>query len=94
MWRQGDLLFIPVTEIKGKKQKNNVIAYGEMTGHSHTLADGEVFSHKGDKFLVLDKASEIVHEEHKPIALEPGKYQVLKQREYKPAKKRAVAVVD
>jgi hypothetical protein len=41
MARQGDVLFIRVAKLpKGdrKKRENGVVAYGEVTGHSHQLA--------------------------------------------------------
>jgi hypothetical protein len=34
--------------------------------------------------------SQIVHEEHAPIALEPGYWQVIRQREYSPEEIRWV----
>lgn len=94
--RQGDLFFVPVKpeEVKGRKQKNNVIALGELTGHSHELVEGEVLQDKGTKFLVLSKASKVVHQEHNPVALEKGTYKVTRQREYKPTKLRPVKVID
>ena len=97
MWRQGDLLFTPVKRVKGKLQKNNIIAYGEMTGHTHQLTEGRVYndSKKKEKYVeIVGRPTPIIHEEHKPIVLEPGKYKVTRQREYKPAKRRAQAVVD
>jgi hypothetical protein len=38
--RQGDIFFIPVTELpRGIKRgrKDNIIAYGEITGHGHQV---------------------------------------------------------
>lgn len=95
MWRQGDLLIEEVGKIEGKLQKDNVIALGEMTGHSHKLEKGKVYKgKKGEKFLNLPKKSKIVHQEHKALNLKKGKYKVTRQKQYKPKKKKAVRVQD
>lgn len=95
-YRQGDLLFVAVGSVnpKAKKQKDNIIALGEVTGHTHSLEEGEVLKAGSLKYLALAKASKVVHQEHNPIELPKGNYQVLRQREYKPAKRKAVMVVD
>ena len=93
-YRQGDLLIRPVKEIKGRKQKNNIVALGEATGHSHTLLKGDVYRSNGKKFLVPQELSKLVHDEHKPIDLPTGKYEVTRQKEYKPAKVKASPIAD
>jgi hypothetical protein len=65
-----------------------VLAYGEVTGHSHRVQEpraAEMWEHGGSLFLrvVADQAT-IVHEEHKPIVLARGVYRVWMQREYTP----------
>lgn len=96
MRRQGDLLFIPIEKLprKLKKQKDNTIALGEVTGHSHVLEEGSVFKADGEKYLEVPKDSKVVHQEHGPVSLPAGNYLVRRQREYKPAKRRAQTVVD
>ena len=98
MWRQGDLLFIKVNKIYGKKQKDKVIALGELTGHSHELTYGDVYQVGGKKkYLSLGKDDVVKHQEHNPIELPAGNYEVIRQREYKPVnRKRATTrtVVD
>ena len=55
MYRQGDVLLIPVDEvpidaIKQKKQKLTVLAYGEKTGHMHAINAGCVQEYRlGEK---------------------------------------------
>lgn len=86
MKRQGDILFIPVTEIPSYEERqivaNRVIALGESTGHSHTLEEGLVIQKWNEMYLVLDKDSRVVHQEHNPIELPAGYYLVRRQREY------------
>ena len=91
--RQGDILFIKLDKLpKGlKEQESKILVYGEATGHAHRLQEGSVFTNKdGLLYLVLSKASKIVHEEHKPIKLEKGLWGVVRQREYHPEEIRTV----
>lgn len=72
-----------------------VLAYGEVTGHSHALSsqDAKLYEVKGwvDRLLVVAKATALMHEEHGPIELAPGAYKVRIQREYHPDAIRQVA---
>ena len=103
LYRQGDVLFTAIPALpKGKKKKrvDGAVAYGEATGHSHRLAvedqavaevleigDG-LFVHVLDKGISL--SATFVHEEHGPITLPAGNYQVTIQREYSPEAIRTV----
>jgi len=55
MYRQGDVLLIPVSEIpadlKSSKPKKVILAYGEVSGHHHRFENGNVISFykEGDK---------------------------------------------
>jgi hypothetical protein len=88
---------------KRTKRKNGTVAYGELTGHSHTLAVedrdlaevlqiGEgLFVHVSKSGIAIKKhGATFVHEEHKPVTLPPGNYRVVIQREYTPEKIRPV----
>lgn len=96
--RQGDILFIRVDNMPAdlKKANDNIIAHGEVTGHSHQVAatDGVAVleNEKGDKFVSAEKDWEIVHDEHGPITLEKGIWEARRQREYTP--EAIVRVVD
>ena len=71
-----------------------ILAYGEVTGHAHGLSQraarlfrrpdsmGEEW--RDDALLVISQPTALAHEEHAPIALEPGNYLVRRQREYTP----------
>lgn len=81
-----------------------ILAYGEVTGHAHqidvpanaALLDMPNPRSKSDidktlTFLRVDRLSQLVHEEHSAVTLEPGLYQVIHQREYAPEAIRNVA---
>lgn len=93
--RQGDLLFIPQQEVaehvldyaKTAARKNGVIAEGEATGHHHRLAtveDAQVYRVSDGAYVkVGPNGVSIVHEEHRPVRLEPNTtYKVNRAREF------------
>lgn len=104
--RQGDVMIRAVAAIPSNAQdvtpQNDriVLAHGEVTGHAHAIAFGEArefsFAAAGAavrRFLsVVAKAGATVrHEEHAPIPLPPGTYEIIQQREYAPEGLRNVA---
>lgn len=97
MWRHGDVLIAAVKSIpeEARKKPNCILAYGELTGHSHRIekfGDAELLEHRGQLYLrVLAKSARVVHEEHKPITLPQGLYRVWQQREYTPGEIRRIA---
>ena len=100
MWRQGDVLIRRVHSIpKDAKQvpRENgrvVLAHGEVTGHAHAIAEpaAALWETKGGKhYLRIDGPATVRHEEHTAIALKPGTYEVVRQREYLPESIRNVA---
>jgi hypothetical protein len=98
MYRQGDVLVIAVpsapTTAKVVERNKLTLALGEATGHSHTVLckDGELLEDTStlERWMVLPSESEIVHQEHDAIALPPGTYKVVRQREYSPEEIRNV----
>jgi len=87
MKRQGDLLFIKIDTVPEYQQEqitnDNVILFGEVTGHAHRLEKGIVIKKWRDEiYLILTEPSRVVHEEHAPIDLDTGTYSVIRQREY------------
>lgn len=103
LFRQGDVLIRRVRslpkEAKDITPKGRIVlAYGEVTGHAHAIADGEVreFSmadaaNVTRRFLNVVKEATVRHEEHAPIPLPPGVYEIVQQREYTPEAIRNVA---
>lgn len=97
LFRQGDVLFKRIATVPAgerKKRENGVIAYGEVTGHSHALAaldQGEVLEiGEGLYVHVGEEGVRIEHQEHGPIDLPAGDYEITIQREYSPEEIRSV----
>jgi hypothetical protein len=98
LYRQGDVLIRRISSLPTQKaalRANGILAYGEITGHAHKIEDlarAEVLEVGEGLFLrVGDEGVRIVHEEHAPINLPAGNYEVEIQREYTPAEIRNVA---
>ena len=104
IFRQGDVLIERVSKIPaGAKVRPRdhgrvILAYGEVTGHAHAIADTIekptctlLDLPNGLAFLQVDALSRLVHEEHGTVELAPGHYQVTRQREYTPEEIRNVA---
>lgn len=97
--RQGDVLLISTDSIPAeakpvpRDQGRVVLAYGEVTGHAHALMDREVELLATDalRYLRVDRLSQLQHEEHSALMVEPGTYEVRIQREYSPEAIRNVA---
>lgn len=92
--RQGDVYLKLVKSLpKGlTKKKDNILVYGETSGHAHRLNTTVLSVFEGDDgmFVELDKPTDLVHEEHNTINVKPGVYKVVRQREYSPAENRRV----
>lgn len=86
--QQGDVLIrklsaMPQGEAKSIGRKRLVLAHGE-SGHSHVIEDDEAeLIQIGERMLLkLTKPATVVHEEHKPITLSPGIWEVGRVREF------------
>jgi hypothetical protein len=93
------------TSLIARENGRVILAHGEATGHSHAILDErvELVAPDGSAFVSVDEAAELyllvhgsdpvdlVHDEHDPIAIEPGEYRVVRQREYTPEQTRFVA---
>lgn len=92
MIRQGDVALVAVETIPtdALAQPRDdlgrvVLAYGEATGHAHALHEpGVTLLHAANAavFLRVLEPSSLVHEEHDHIAVAPGLYRVVRQREW------------
>src|SRR5579862_2055581 len=88
MHRQGDILLTAIDSLPEglTLQPDNVIVRGEATGHAHQLQEGRVWGDaQGNLFLEVLIPTQVVHQEHQPIALQAGCYRVTRQREYFPS---------
>ena len=95
MYRQGDLLFVRVPSLPSEvKPASKVLALGETTGHRHQATGQlEVFKDPSGR-VFLTGSGQIVHEEHKPIALPEGFWELRRQREYVPGTRTVRVVAD
>ena len=99
MYRQGDVMIRLVEEIPtGAKERKavkgrHVLAEGEATGHAHVIRSKGVHAFDFDSrgYLRVERSAVVEHEEHSAITLEPGIYEVIRQREYSPEAIRNVA---
>lgn len=98
--QQGDVLLRKLNDLpKGKPtviaRKRLVLAHGE-SGHSHVVDDDEAeLIQIGERMLLkLTKAATVVHEEHKPIRLAPGIWEIGRVREYDWFQKMERQVID
>jgi hypothetical protein len=90
--RQGDVMIRSIRAIPNgerKVRKDGALAYGEVTGHSHKVADlagAEVFDCGTGLYVTVtaEGGISIVHEEHGTVALPKGDYEITIQREYTP----------
>lgn len=103
--RQGDVMIqgidaIPAGALPVKAEGRVVLAYGEVTGHAHAFYGGRATLYRDDglgrTFLRVEsgpagEGEELKHEEHSTIAVPPGDYEVVRQREYSPEEIRQVA---
>lgn len=96
LYRHGDVLVRRVSEIpaEAKKRPHLTLAEGEITGHSHRVAEAasaSLFELRGERFLLVHgEQATLIHEEHGPITLSRGCYRVWQQREYSPQEIRIV----
>lgn len=94
-FRQGDVELIKANMPKAELRRivdsprGPVLAHGELTGHAHRLPAGcaelfEALEADGPRLLHVTKPCALEHEEHPPIALDPGWYYVGQKRQYEP----------
>lgn len=80
-----------------------ILAHGEATGHHHSIDMRDADWWKApneapgkdqlaqEQFINVKRPTQLEHQEHAPISLQPGKYRVTRQREYSPEAIRNVA---
>jgi hypothetical protein len=100
-YRQGDVLLCAIDAIPSSakpvpsEDDRVVVALGELTGHAHAFAacNAQMLRDKGSQryFLVIgEKGARRCHEEHDPILVPAGNYELRRQREYAPRMPRLV----
>ena len=61
------------------------LALGEVTGHSHRFENAVKHRNGSDGLacaLLLERPEVLVHEEHDPVTIGEGEFEVVLQREY------------
>lgn len=103
MYRQGDVIIVKLDEVPKLGDKVSldngrvVLAYGEVTGHSHAIQgnEAELFQIMDSPHAMLKvkrgKTAYLRHEEHATIELKAGNYEIRRQREYTPGAVKYVA---
>jgi hypothetical protein len=93
--RQGDVCLIRIEKLPAgcvevlPEGDRVVLAYGEVTGHSHAVygvtkeaPNVRLWSAGAERFLQVLTRSDLQHEEHSTVVLEPGIYQLPGQYEF------------
>ena len=83
-YRQGDLYFIScgIIPVKAKEVKTGVILHSDTTTHEHKLIGGKLYKLNDTQYARVSKSAKVTHDEHKPIALGKGVWEIRRQKEY------------
>lgn len=86
-YRHGDVVLHPTDKTEGTGQKHDgsfTLATGEATGHSHQILcepkSMQVLK-KGRNFVELQQEAELIHQQHKALKIQKGKYVQVQERE-------------
>lgn len=101
---QGDVSIHEYSgKIEGEKVKHNgslTLAFGEATGHHHTITVPKIDDMEAVKLadggwlLTLKAEGTLRHQEHKPIIIPAGTYRIGHEREFDWFQKVARKVID
>jgi hypothetical protein len=88
--QHGDVLIKKVNKLpenclrRERRGGRVIVAAGETTGHAHTILDKGcvLWELKGELYLEATDPVTITHEEHRPLAIPPGIYQIGTVKEY------------
>ena len=87
-YRHGDVQLTHIEELPVDAKSMGArkeLAYGEVTGHAHTIDIGELFEDQdGALYLKVDELAHLTHQEHEAKPVEPGVYRVTIKRQYAP----------
>ena len=85
-YRQGDVGLYQVKSIPKafKKEKGNILALGETSGHMHQFIKGkwQFYTDGIKRYVEVLQPSIINHEEHNQIIIPIGEYEQISEREY------------
>ena len=82
IYRQGDVI---LRELESPQNfsgaTTKIVEMTGETGHKHSIL-GQVLEQGNRTLIQLDEPSQIVHEEHKPISIPKGQYEIYRVREF------------
>lgn len=88
-YQQGDVILrritkIPTTAVLKQHGGKIILAHGEVTGHHHAVedADAELIAEGERMLLRITKTTQLTHQEHGPISLSPGLYEIGRVQEF------------
>lgn len=99
-FQQGDVLITKVCNVdisKAEKLDHLVLAEGEATGHAHRLVNGVGQLMMLDSIMHLKVFSDnatIIHDEHAPITIPKGDYEIKIVKEYDHFNEESIPVRD
>ena len=103
-YQQGDVVMIKIERVPNEAKPLTsgtapvVVQEGEHTGHAHRFlshnGNVQTFGNGDTKFLRVLENSTITHEEHLPITIEQGDYEVRIVRQKDPFSKVVSRVID
>lgn len=85
---QGDVNFVATEKAApkdAKKRESRILAFGEVTGHKHQVIEEDavvLVREDGSMYLSAPSGATITHEEHAPVTLPQGDYEVTIDREF------------
>lgn len=85
--QQGDVILKPVDKLPDRitivSRGRCILAHGE-SGHSHVVDSpgAKLYKSNDNIFLDLKEATDLIHEEHGSITLEPGIWEIGQVNEY------------
>jgi hypothetical protein len=95
--QQGDVLLqrvtVDLTNAKKQAKGRVTVRHGE-SGHSHVIENATMLLLGDELCLQLEKDATLLHEEHKPIELEAGIWEVGQVQEYDWLEKLQRPVID
>lgn len=91
-----------IEAVKSRITNRAVIAEGEVTGHHHVAVAEQEFTigemiEQGQvtiTWLQSETGVTVQHEEHAPVVLPPGKFRIVRQREYEYGSQAAHTIAD
>ena len=103
--RHGDVIIKQITATEYEQMdaspKNNLtIAYGEATGHHHTLqaetGTAQVLVSATNEAVAfkVDQKTDLIHQEHNTLQIPKGYYRVEFEKEYEPLEQTQRRVYD